>query len=147
MTTRRLAAILAADVVGFSSMMEKDEEGTLERVKALQREVIEPRPATGDTSGSTAASQASRAASRCSSPPKTCPSSVTPNQSNPLCRGTSWLRTTYERGTSLAGLAARPRTVTRRRPAGPQRLSACGPLSLSGRFQARRSIELGNELI
>ena len=31
MTTRRLAAILAADVVGFSSMMEKDEEGTLKR--------------------------------------------------------------------------------------------------------------------
>ena len=29
MTTRRLAAILAADVVGFSWMMEKDEEGTL----------------------------------------------------------------------------------------------------------------------
>jgi adenylate cyclase len=27
--TRRLAAILAADVVGFSSMLEKDEEGTL----------------------------------------------------------------------------------------------------------------------
>ena len=43
MTTRRLAAILAADVVGFSSMMEKDEEGTLARVKALQREIIEPR--------------------------------------------------------------------------------------------------------
>jgi adenylate cyclase len=41
MTTRRLAAILAADVVGFSSMMEKDEEGTLQRVKALQRDVIE----------------------------------------------------------------------------------------------------------
>ena len=31
MTTRRLAAILAADLVGFSSMMEKDEEGTLAR--------------------------------------------------------------------------------------------------------------------
>jgi class 3 adenylate cyclase len=29
MTTRRLAAILAADVVGFSWMMEKDEEETL----------------------------------------------------------------------------------------------------------------------
>ena len=43
MTTRRLAAILAADVVGFSSMMEKDEEGTLARVKAFQREVIEPK--------------------------------------------------------------------------------------------------------
>jgi adenylate cyclase len=42
MTTRRLAAILAADVVGFSSMMEKDEEGTLARIKTLQREVIEP---------------------------------------------------------------------------------------------------------
>jgi adenylate cyclase len=43
MTTRRLAAILAADVVGFSAMMEKDEEEALQRVKALQREVIEPR--------------------------------------------------------------------------------------------------------
>src|SRR5215211_8336971 len=43
MTTRRLAAILAADVVGFSSMMEKDEEGTLRRLKATQREIIEPR--------------------------------------------------------------------------------------------------------
>jgi hypothetical protein len=29
MTTRRLAAILAADVAGFSSMIEKDEEGAL----------------------------------------------------------------------------------------------------------------------
>jgi len=29
MTTRRLAVILAADVVGFSSTMEKDEEGRL----------------------------------------------------------------------------------------------------------------------
>jgi adenylate cyclase len=32
MTTRRLAAILAADVVGFSSIMERDEEGTLTRI-------------------------------------------------------------------------------------------------------------------
>jgi class 3 adenylate cyclase len=43
MTTRRLAAILAADVVGFSSMMERNEEGTLARLKALQRELLEPR--------------------------------------------------------------------------------------------------------
>src|SRR5215207_1005780 len=43
MTKRRLAAILAADVAGFSSMMERDEEGTLRRVKAFQREVLEPR--------------------------------------------------------------------------------------------------------
>ena len=43
MTTRRLAAILAADVVGFSSMMERNEEGTLTRLKALQRDLLEPR--------------------------------------------------------------------------------------------------------
>src|SRR4051794_28294979 len=43
MTTRRLAAILAADVVGFSTMMEKDEERTLKHVKAFQHEVIEPK--------------------------------------------------------------------------------------------------------
>ena len=42
MTTRRLAAILAADVVGFSSMMEKDEEGTHARIKSLQQESIRP---------------------------------------------------------------------------------------------------------
>jgi adenylate cyclase len=43
MTTRRLAAILAADVVGFSTMMKKDEEGTLQRVKEFQRDLLEPR--------------------------------------------------------------------------------------------------------
>ncbi|WP_245316412.1 alpha/beta fold hydrolase [Mesorhizobium wenxiniae] len=42
MTTRRLAAILAADVVGFSSMMERDEEGTFARIKALQRTILAP---------------------------------------------------------------------------------------------------------
>jgi TolB-like protein/class 3 adenylate cyclase len=40
---RRLAAILAADIVGFSSLMERDEEGTYARVGQLRREVIEPR--------------------------------------------------------------------------------------------------------
>src|SRR5829696_5754534 len=43
MTTRRLAAILAADVVGYSSMMERDEEGTLRFFKTTQRDLIEPR--------------------------------------------------------------------------------------------------------
>ena len=33
--TRRLAAILAADVTGYSRLMGADEEGTLERLKAL----------------------------------------------------------------------------------------------------------------
>ena len=36
--TRRLAAILAADVVGYSRLMGADEEGTLERLKTLRRE-------------------------------------------------------------------------------------------------------------
>ena len=40
---RRLAAILAADVVGFSALMERDEEGTYARIGRLRREVIEPR--------------------------------------------------------------------------------------------------------
>jgi class 3 adenylate cyclase len=31
--SRRLAAILAADVVGYSRLMGTDEEGTLERLK------------------------------------------------------------------------------------------------------------------
>ena len=39
--TRRLAAILAADVAGYSRLMEADEEGTLERLKALRRELID----------------------------------------------------------------------------------------------------------
>ena len=40
--TRRLAAILAADVVGFSRMMGADEEGTLARLKRLRAELIDP---------------------------------------------------------------------------------------------------------
>jgi adenylate cyclase len=40
---RRLAAVLAADVVGFSALMEQDEEGTLARIKDLRREVLEPK--------------------------------------------------------------------------------------------------------
>jgi len=40
---RRLAAILAADVVGFSRMMGEDETGTLERLKAMRRDVLDPK--------------------------------------------------------------------------------------------------------
>src|ERR1700730_1908831 len=39
---RRLAAILAADVVGYSRLMSMDEEGTLARLKAIRREIIDP---------------------------------------------------------------------------------------------------------
>jgi adenylate cyclase len=44
-TTRRLAAILAADVAGYSRLMGADEEGTLERLKALRRELLDPKTA------------------------------------------------------------------------------------------------------
>jgi TolB-like protein/Tfp pilus assembly protein PilF len=39
---RRLAAMLAADVVGYSRLMSNDEEGTLVRLKAYQDEVADP---------------------------------------------------------------------------------------------------------
>jgi TolB-like protein/class 3 adenylate cyclase len=41
--TRRLAAILAADVAGYSRLMEADEEGTLARLNAHRRELIDPK--------------------------------------------------------------------------------------------------------
>jgi adenylate cyclase len=40
---RRLAAILAADVAGYSRLMGADEEGTHERLRALFREAIDPK--------------------------------------------------------------------------------------------------------
>jgi adenylate cyclase len=40
---RRLAAILAADMAGYSRLIGADEEGTLGRLKALRSEVIDPR--------------------------------------------------------------------------------------------------------
>src|SRR5438477_4095211 len=40
---RRLAAILAADVAGYSRLMGADEEGTLERHKAHRREFVDPK--------------------------------------------------------------------------------------------------------
>jgi adenylate cyclase len=41
-TTRRLAAILAADVVGYSRLMGLDEVATLQALKAHRREVVDP---------------------------------------------------------------------------------------------------------
>lgn len=40
--TRRLAAILATDVVGYSRMMGRDEHGTLARLKVHRSERLEP---------------------------------------------------------------------------------------------------------
>src|SRR5712692_1870539 len=39
---RRLAAILAADVVGYSRLMEADEAGTLAALRARRSEVLQP---------------------------------------------------------------------------------------------------------
>src|ERR1700752_1721982 len=41
-TPRRLAAIVAGDIVGYSRLMQLDEEGTHTRVKRIERELIEP---------------------------------------------------------------------------------------------------------
>ncbi len=43
---RRLAAILAADVAGYSRLMGHDESGTLDRLNALHRELVQPAIAT-----------------------------------------------------------------------------------------------------
>jgi hypothetical protein len=62
--TRRLAAILAADVAGYSRLIGADEVGTLERLRALRRELLDPKlpstraassrpPATGCSSSLT----------------------------------------------------------------------------------------------
>ncbi len=40
---RRLAAIMAADVVGYSRLIRKDEEGTITALKALRADFIDPK--------------------------------------------------------------------------------------------------------
>src|SRR5260370_2419639 len=42
-STRRLTAILAADVAGYSRLMGADEEGTHERLKSHRRELVDPK--------------------------------------------------------------------------------------------------------
>src|SRR6202790_5111848 len=39
---RRLAAVLAADVAGYSRLMGADEEGTLARLKAIRKKLVDP---------------------------------------------------------------------------------------------------------
>jgi class 3 adenylate cyclase len=41
-STRRLAAILAADVAGFTSLIEADLGGTLRALKAIRRDLVDP---------------------------------------------------------------------------------------------------------
>jgi hypothetical protein len=42
MTTRRLAAILAADVVGFSKLIGEDEAGTLAALREIRKQIVNP---------------------------------------------------------------------------------------------------------
>jgi adenylate cyclase len=44
--TRKIAAILVADVVGYSRLAGADEEGTLARLRALRGDLIDPAVAT-----------------------------------------------------------------------------------------------------
>jgi adenylate cyclase len=39
---RRLAAVLAADVAGYSGLMGRDEQGTLTQLKRLQKTLVDP---------------------------------------------------------------------------------------------------------
>src|SRR5262245_45214338 len=41
--TRRLAAILAADIAGYSRLIGADESGTLRRLKAIRDELVDPK--------------------------------------------------------------------------------------------------------
>ena len=41
--TRRLAAILAADMAGYSRLIETDEEGTLNRLRSIRAELLDPK--------------------------------------------------------------------------------------------------------
>ncbi len=48
---RRLAAIMSADVAGYSRLMGKDEAGTLAALKGLRREVFAPQVAAHNGEG------------------------------------------------------------------------------------------------
>ncbi len=45
---RKLAAIFAADIAGYSRLMGLDEAGTLAELKALRRELLDPKIAELD---------------------------------------------------------------------------------------------------
>jgi hypothetical protein len=71
---RRLAAVLAADMAGYSRLMEIDERGTLARLMTHRSELIDPsgaassrRPATASSSSSSPSPTPCAARSRCRS--------------------------------------------------------------------------------
>jgi adenylate cyclase len=75
--TRKIAAILVADVVGYSRLAAADEDRTLSRLRGLRSDLIDPAiaahhgrvvklPATGSSSNFAAWSTQSAARSKCS---------------------------------------------------------------------------------
>jgi len=44
--TRRLAAVLAADMAGYSRLIGADEQGTLDRLRTIRSEIVDPSVAT-----------------------------------------------------------------------------------------------------
>ena len=44
--TRRLAAVLAADMAGYSRLIGVDEQGTLDRLRTIRSEIVDPSVAT-----------------------------------------------------------------------------------------------------
>jgi class 3 adenylate cyclase len=73
--TRRLAAILAADVAGYSRLMGADEEGTHERLKAHLQELVDPKIAEHHghivkTTGDGVLAEFASVVMRCGAPPK-----------------------------------------------------------------------------
>jgi adenylate cyclase len=72
-STRRLTAILAADVAGYSRLMETDEESTLERLKAHRRQLIDPKIAEHhgrivETTGDGCSRSSTASSTRCAAP-------------------------------------------------------------------------------
>ena len=66
---RKLAAVMAVDVVGYSRLVELDEAGTLARVKAHRVELVEPSLPTTTAAWSSSPAMASWSSSRAPSRP------------------------------------------------------------------------------
>jgi adenylate cyclase len=72
---RRLAAILAADVAGYSRLMGADEEGTHDRLKAHRRQLFDPKIAEHHgrivkTTGDGLLAEFPTSSMQCAAPPK-----------------------------------------------------------------------------
>src|SRR5260370_26807614 len=79
--TRRLTTIFAADVAGYSRLIEADEEGTIERLHAHRRELIDPKIREY---GGLRSTTPARAPPRGTTPPRASAAPATPARPPPL---------------------------------------------------------------